>query len=162
MALDGLRDRLLISGVSLDTSLQVAQDEAARYVIVALTKYEESPTVTSGYLEDVRDDLAAGIFKRRNNPTDMDTGWWGNGLKKLNTWMITEYEAADVDTLLRDAQISLLEAQAGLITAQTLNVPKTGTVIDAQAALIGSQKEKLDNEVELQEKALAASGFYFV
>lgn len=93
--IDGIKERLLIQDASLDTEVLAALTEAKLYVEKAIQKYDPdftSAVITEGtYLHGVASDLGAGIFKRRHMPEDMDTGWWQQGLKKLETYINTEY-----------------------------------------------------------------------
>jgi len=92
---DGIKARLLITGAAMDADALASYNEAVNYVVDAIQRYDA--TFTSGSILDQTDlwaitsDLGAGIFKRRMMPEDMDTGWWANGLKKLETYINTTY-----------------------------------------------------------------------
>ena len=92
---DAIKERLLIQDATLDTEVEAALVEALLYVEKAINKYDPD-FVLATILEDtflwgVASDLGAGIFKRRHMPEEMDTGWWAQGLKKLETYIQTEY-----------------------------------------------------------------------
>ena len=85
MAYEELKDRLLIaSGISAhDVSLGLAEDEASRYVVMEIGKYDGAFTTISGNTvpNDAMLDIAAGVYKKRRDPKDIDAeeGWWGSG-----------------------------------------------------------------------------------
>ncbi len=93
--IDGVKERLLIQDASTDTEVLAALNEGLLYVEKAINKYDSTfvlATITeNSFLWGVASDLGAGIFKRRHMPEDMDTGWWQQGLKKLDTYIQTEF-----------------------------------------------------------------------
>lgn len=93
--IDGVKERLLIQDDTLDTEVDAALDEALLYVEKAINKYDPdfvlATIIENDFLWGVASDLGAGIFKRRHMPEDMDTGWWQQGLKKLETYIQTTF-----------------------------------------------------------------------
>lgn len=93
--IDGIKERLLIVGVELDIALGEALNEGLLYVEKAIQRYDPSflddTILEDDFLWGIASDLGAGIFKRRHMPEDMDTGWWQQGLKKLDTYINTTY-----------------------------------------------------------------------
>lgn len=99
-SLDGIKARLLITDSTYDSDLNLAIAEAARYVATQILVYNLDFTI-SGLSEDTElfdiiQDIGAGIFKRRHMPQDMDQGWWAQGLKKLETYIISTYKVGVV------------------------------------------------------------------
>jgi hypothetical protein len=92
---DGIKARLLITGVTMDADAQAAYTEALNHVVEAIQRYDSTfvaaMVIDQSELWAICSDLGAGIFKRRMMPEDMDTGWWANGLKKLETYINTTY-----------------------------------------------------------------------
>jgi hypothetical protein len=92
-----LKERLLITDGTYDTQLTHSIEEAVRYIVEAIKKHDSTFTSSSEYIAegtmlwDVTLDIAAGIFKRRHMPQDMDQGWWGQGLKKLEIYILGTY-----------------------------------------------------------------------
>lgn len=139
LTLTGIKDRLLITDGSFDSALQLSIDEATRYVTTVSIAYGAVSTISdTTTLGDIVSDLGAGIFQRRHHPTDMDTGWWGNGLKKLKDHIFAVYDS--VNDAMIDAQIAILDAQV-------LNVPKEGAILSAEVLNIPKQGELLDEQV---------------
>jgi hypothetical protein len=96
----GLAARLLITDDTYDESLATAIDEAMRYVVMRLwacdTEFSPADVDVDTALFDIILDLAAGIFKRRHMPQDMDQGWWAQGLKKLESYILSTYKTGIV------------------------------------------------------------------
>jgi hypothetical protein len=92
-----LKERLLITGSDYDTELDHAIDEAVRFVVEDIKKHDpaftsSSESIAEGtMLWDATLDIAAGIFKRRHMPQDMDQGWWAQGIKKLEIYTMGSY-----------------------------------------------------------------------
>lgn len=93
--IDGIKERLLIQDADTDTEVGAALDEGLLYVEKAINKYDPDFVLATieedTFLWGVASDLGAGIFKRRHMPEDMDTGWWQQGLKKLDTYIQTTF-----------------------------------------------------------------------
>jgi hypothetical protein len=95
----GIKERMLIksSDTSLDVSAQSSYSEAEDYVTSAIQRYDPDFTEVQIdgtpvlVLQELSTDLGAGIFKRRYMPEAMDTGWWAQGLKKLEDYIRTIY-----------------------------------------------------------------------
>jgi len=98
--LDGLKARLLITGATYDTDLSAALEEAIRYAIIQILVYDSefnfTDIGTDTVLFDAIQDIAAGIFKRRHMPQDMDQGWWAQGIKKLELYITSTYKVGMV------------------------------------------------------------------
>jgi hypothetical protein len=92
--IDLIKDRLLIASTdtSYDEECTLALEEASRYVDMELGPYAETlPVSGNTFILDIVGDIAAGLFKRRKMPQDMEQGWWGQGLKKLEMYIKVTY-----------------------------------------------------------------------
>jgi len=96
--IDLIKDRLLIelTDSSYDAKLGDALTEAMRYAVTQILAYDMDFSILliedDTALLDAILDIAAGIFKRRHMPRDMDQGWWGQGLKKLAEHITATYK----------------------------------------------------------------------
>jgi hypothetical protein len=95
--LDALKKRLLIpiTDTNYDEDLTSALKEAARYASIQIlnwdAEFSQINIEIDSALFDAILDIAAGIFKRRHMPQDMDQGWWAHGIKKLNDYITATY-----------------------------------------------------------------------
>ena len=93
----GIKERLLIAvgDSSYNTAAQAAFDEGVDYAVNAIRRYDpnfdETGLLSIQILLEIATDLGAGIFKRRHMPEAMDVGWWGQGIKKLESWIQSTY-----------------------------------------------------------------------
>ena len=91
--------RLIMSAGDLTTfatDLTASANEASRYVDEAVRPFVSVPySSVPVAIVDITADIAAGIFKRRQMPQDMDAGWWMQGIKKLNTFIESNYLFSD-------------------------------------------------------------------
>lgn len=98
-SISALKQRLLISDITYDEELDDALDEATRYALIHILTYNPEFTISEMVdtaLFDAVLDIAAGIFKRRHMPQDMDQGWWAQGIKKLENYITATYKVPTV------------------------------------------------------------------
>jgi hypothetical protein len=91
----GIKERLLIAtnDTTYDSSLNAAGNEAIFYINMRLSFYgNDTVGNNASILTEITSDIGAGIFKRRQMPQDMDTGWYAQGLKKLSEYIDTTYK----------------------------------------------------------------------
>jgi len=93
--IDLVKDRLLIAleDDQYNSAIEAALVEASAYIDVRLGPYEEELPLEEppDMINVIAADLASGIFKRRHMPQDMDLGWWGQGLRKLDDYIKNTY-----------------------------------------------------------------------
>lgn len=82
-----VKKRLLISDTdpTYDSNIEDSIEEASRYIDSEYEKYDETVfDHPSTLLSACCADLAAGTFKRRQMPQDIDLGYWQLGRDKLD------------------------------------------------------------------------------
>ena len=160
-------DRLLITDSTYEDAIEDAIGEACNYVAAAHCPFVSTlplSTVTS-FMVDYTADIAAGIFKRRMMPADMDTGWWAQGIEKLRldidstylygttfTWNSNNPE--EIMTALDKKVINIKEARTLLQACTTNPTSENISYVEAQIDLINAQITKLGKDgllVDAQE-----------
>lgn len=189
-----IKERLLISAddVQYDTALTSAAEEASRYVDEAIRPFEEALplTVVPEVIADVVADISSAIFKRRHMPKDFESGWWLQGIKKLEIYIESNYLMSDIDftwdtqdanqimsaldkkiinlkearSLLKaltwqptsktDAEIALINKQIELITAQIAKIVQEGLLVEAQTNKVESDILKITAEISRIDKEI--------
>jgi len=100
--IDPVKKRLLIADAdtSYDSDIEDALEEASRYIDMHLAPYASTvdiyntitfsfsslplaSTIVPEIIKEIEADLAAGIFKKKHMPQDMDAQWLIKGEEKL-------------------------------------------------------------------------------
>ena len=162
-------DRLLISDgdEQYEASIENAIGEACNYVAAAHCPFVSTLPLenVTAFMVNYTADIAAGIFKKRLEPGNMDIGWWAQGIEKLRldidstylygvefTWNTNDPE--EIMGALDKKVINIKEART-LLEGCTLDPTSENiSYVEAQINLINAQITKLGKDgllVDAQE-----------